>query len=144
MSRIDFYVLPDDGSISPGQYVYRLIGKIYRLGHLVHLHCADESTAQQWNDYLWQAEEDAFLPHSISQMQESPISIHWQAAPSLFQGTVLVNLSSDTPDWLEPDTRIAEVVPGNPSARTQCRDHFRIYQQRGYAIKTHSIPSSPR
>ncbi len=157
MTQIDFYILPDDTQVEPVRYTCRLIEKVYRLGHKIYVHCANETQCRQVDETLWQLDDASFIPHSrlsesatsqnnvtpASAADNSPILIGWQALPE-YHGEVLINLADSIPDFFSRFHRVAEIVPGNMEQRTKSRQNYRFYKERGYPLNTHNIKPSKR
>ncbi|HAU16187.1 MAG: DNA polymerase III subunit chi [Pseudomonadales bacterium] len=138
MTRVDFYILPEDNRISPLLYAARLVEKAFRRGHQIYVHTLDEAQTRQLSDALWQR-PDSILGHSCGQTTEhQPIQVSHQGEPGE-HGDVMVNLAGTIPTFFSRFQRVAEIVPGKPESRSQSRDNFRFYKERGYALKTHNI-----
>lgn len=142
MTQIDFYILPDDTVVEPLRYTCRLIEKVYRLGHGIYVHCADQTQSQAIDQMLWQGDEASFIPHSNEQDQ-SPILIGWQTPPD-HHGEVMVNLAGDIPNFFSRFRRVAEIVPGRTEERTKSRQNYLFYKERGYPLNTHNIKPTNR
>ena len=146
MTQIDFYILPDDNSIDPQTYACRLIEKVYRLGHHMHVHCGNDNELVQMDEKLWRHGPATFLPHNrVSEASAalSPIMLGTEPPPEE-HGEILVNLSGDVPPFFSRFRRVAEIVPGLPEHRTKSRENYLFYKERGYPLNTHSIKSSAR
>lgn len=138
MAQVDFYILPEDNSLSPLLYTVRLVEKAFRLGHRLYIHTADATQTNALSDQLWQRQE-SFLAHSTDVGNaDSAILVSHQGQPGSHCG-VLVNLAGIIPPFFQQFQRIAEIVPGRPESRSQSRDNFRFYKEKGYALKTHNI-----
>lgn len=138
MTRVDFYILPEDNSISPLLYTARLVEKAFRRGHGVYIHTEDAQQTQTLSETLWQRPE-SFLAHNTgSEKGHQRIHISHLGDPGQ-HGDVMVNLAGIIPPFFSRFERVAEIVPGKPESRSQCRDNFRYYKERGYALKTHNI-----
>ena len=138
MTRVDFYILPEDNRISPLNYTARLVEKAFRRGHQIYIHTLDESQTKQLSEELWQRPE-SFLAHGEgTSSQHQPIQISHLGEPGQ-HGDVMVNLAGTIPTFFSRFQRVAEIVPGKPESRSQSRDNFRYYKERGYALNTHNI-----
>ena len=138
MTRIDFYILPEDNQIAPLTYAARLIEKAFRLGHRIYVHTTNEAQTRQLSDALWQR-PNGFLAHDTqSGSAAHSIRISHDGIPGE-HNDVMVNLAGDIPAYFAQFQRVAEIVPGLPAARTQCRINYRFYKERGYAVNTHTI-----
>ncbi|RLT95323.1 DNA polymerase III subunit chi [Ketobacter sp.] len=138
MTRVDFYILPEDNRISPLNYAARLVEKAFRRGHQVYIHTLDDTQTRLLSEELWQRPE-SFLAHGTgSNDPHQPIQISHQGEPQQ-HGDVMVNLAGTIPPFFSRFQRVAEIVPGKPESRSQSRDNFRYYKERGYALNTHNI-----
>ena len=138
MTRVDFYILPEDNRISPLNYTARLVEKAFRRGHQIYIHTVDATQTHQLSEELWQRPE-SFLAHGDdTASQHQAIQISHLGEPGQ-HGDVMVNLAGTIPSFFSRFQRVAEIVPGKPESRSQSRDNFRYYKERGYALKTHNI-----
>lgn len=138
MPQVDFYILPEDNSLSPLLYAARLVEKAFRLGHSLYVHTGDAAQTQALSDQLWQR-EGAFLAHTSDPAGPAQrILVSHQGQPGEHSG-VLVNLAGTIPPFFTQFQRVAEIVPGKPESRSQSRENFRFYKEKGYALKTHNI-----
>lgn len=138
MTRVDFYILPEDNSISLLLYAARLVEKAFRRGHQIYVHTLDDSQTQQLSQQLWQRPESILGHGSGQSSQHQPIHVS-HLGDSGEHGDVMVNLAGTIPTFFSRFQRVAEIVPGKPESRSQSRDNFRYYKERGYALKTHNI-----
>ena len=138
MAQVDFYILPEDNSLSPLLYTVRLVEKAFRLGHRLYVHTTDATQTASLSELLWQR-ESSFLAHSTTAGDTgTAIMISHQGKPGDHTG-VLVNLAGIIPPFFNQFQRVAEIVPGKPESRSQSRDNFRFYREKGYSLKTHNI-----
>lgn len=139
MTRVDFYILPEDNRLSPLLYAARLVEKAFRRGHQIYIHAADEEQSRLLSESLWQRPE-SFLAHSHANQpdQHPAIQVSHQGDPGQ-HSDVMVNLAGVIPPFFSRFERVAEIVPGKPESRSQSRDNFRFYKERGYAVNTHNI-----
>lgn len=140
MTEVDFYILPEDNQIAPLQYAARLIEKALRLNRRIYVHTLNDLQTQQLSQALWQR-PNSFLAHNIcseDQNTNSQILLSHIGNPGKHDD-VMVNLAGVIPPFFSRFQRVAEIVPGNPESRTQCRNNYRFYKERGYALRTHTI-----
>jgi len=143
MTKIDFYQI--ESVEAPLLFSCRLIAKIYRMGHQVHIHTEDEAQAQELDKLLWNFRPEAFIPHSLDTVDEQvPVRIGClgMKEPTLHQ-EVLVNLSGAVPDFFSRFERVAEVVPHSENSRDAARKNFKFYKDRGYEIKYNKVSQRP-
>ena len=130
MTRVDFYVL---GGPAPAlQFACRLIERIYRLRHTLHVRAADADQARQLDDTLWTFRAGAFVPHlRVGTPGRAPVWIGTaQDAPGTPDAVpdVVLNLADDPLPDPTRYTRVAELVPADPAQRERARAHFRHYK----------------
>ena len=145
MTQVDFYILPEDNSLSPLLYAARLVEKAFRRSHRLYVHTASAADSQALSDLLWQR-DGSFLAHDLlsdptsqaASTQGAPVLVSHLGNPGQ-HSDVLVNLAGTVPPFCAAFQRIAEIVPGLPESRSQSRENFRHYKERGYSLKTHNI-----
>lgn len=142
MTQVDFYILPEDNSLEPLLYAARLIEKAFRRGHRLYVHTASAADTQALSDLLWQR-DGSFLAHGAlhdtsSAAPGEAIVVSHLGNPGQHRD-VLVNLAGTVPSFCQNFQRIAEIVPGKPESRSQSRENFRRYKEKGYSLKTHNI-----
>ena len=146
MTQVDFYILPEDNSLEPLHYATRLIEKAFRRGHRLYVHTANAADTQALSDLLWQR-DGSFLAHGA--LDDAPLDTTTAAPGEAIvvshlgnpgqHSDVLVNLAGTVPPFCQNFQRIAEIVPGKPESRSQSRENFRHYKEKGYSLKTHNI-----
>jgi DNA polymerase-3 subunit chi len=52
---------------------------------------------------------------------------------------VLINLAGSVPEFFSRYQRVAELVDGNEQRRTQGRERFRFYRDKGCELHTHQL-----
>ena len=141
MTRIDFYVLPENGSSKPEAVTCRITEKAYSQGHRIFIHTKSREQAQNLDQLLWTYKQDSFLPHALCGTEladDSPIQIGFGSEPN-GHCDVLINLSGEVPGFFSRFERVAELVAGDDDARQRSRDSFRFYKDRGYPLHTHQL-----
>lgn len=139
MTRIDFYVLPNNQAAARRQFACRLAYKAWSQNRQVYLHCGSEAEAEQMDEQLWSFRPDAFLPHSLHQSKPNDVIVcGWEEDPSPHQD-LLVNLSNDTPAFFSRFKRLAEILVTDDSILIPARQRFRFYREQGYAPDTHQL-----
>jgi hypothetical protein len=74
MTKIDFYQIESDEA--PLLFSCRLVAKIYRMGHQVHIHTENEAQAKEMDALLWHFRPESFIPHTLDNLdEEAPIRI---------------------------------------------------------------------
>lgn len=141
MTRVDFYVLGEADAGGAEALACRLTEKIYKLGHRIYVHAGSEEQAQRIDALLWTFRAGSFVPHARrgeADADEVPVLIGSDAEPDP-HNQVLVNLAPEVPNFFSRFERVAEVVTADPAHRTQAREKFRFYRDRGYELQTHNL-----
>lgn len=141
MTKVDFYIL---ASGSRERTACKLSEKAYSLGHRVYVHTESAQQAQHIDELLWTFRDGSFVPHEQYQVDGSndcPIQIGCDESPDT-ECDVLINLASEVPLFFSRFLRVAELVGTEASAKTQGRDRFRFYRDRGYPLETHELATT--
>jgi len=138
MTNVDFYILANG---SRERIACKLSEKAYGMGNRVYIHTRSAEQAQQLDELLWTFREGSFVPHEQYQANticESPIQIGCHESPDT-DCDVLINLSDEVPLFFSRFLRVAELVGTKDTDKTQGRERFRFYRDRGYSLKTHEL-----
>ena len=139
MTRVDFYVLPQE---DPGQrtlFACRLAEKAFAQGHRVYLHTASEGAARELDGLLWSYRPQAFLPHTLLDSGESePLAIGWGQDPGESRD-VMINLDLSVPDFVGRFERVLEIVVQHPDIRDPLRESWKRYKHYGYPLEKHDL-----
>jgi DNA polymerase-3 subunit chi len=138
VTRIDFYILPDVALSALNRFACRLASKAVSSGHSVLMHTANETAGRELDELLWHYPDRRFLPHAVMHGDDPggvPVLIGWEP-PERYDG-VLINLTSDVPEFFARFQRVAEIVV--QEARDQGRDRYRFYRRRGYPLYDHDM-----
>ncbi len=145
MTRIDFYILPDNTANGRELFACRLAEKVYKMGHSLYLHTATSEQAKQLDDLLWRYKESSFLPHVIEGEQQHnlpPILIgHHTETPTEphSHSDVLINLAPSVPGFFSRFERVAELINQADDLKAAGRERFKFYRDRGYLLETHNL-----
>ena len=148
MTRIDFYILPDSQQQARLLFICRLVEKAYKQKHRVYIHCENETSSQAIDELLWSYRPESFIPHQRldDNTAPAPIAIGHGASsgdsaisPPGDHHDVLINLSSDIPDFFSRFQRCVEVVVQLPTVLETTRRHFSFYRERGYPLHSHDL-----
>ena len=138
MPEVDFYVLPSSDPDSRLAFACRLTEKVWRLGHRIYLHCADQAQLAAMDERLWRFKAEAFVPHGP--VAEDPTGVialgHGQQAPQHHRD-VLINLDLVVPGFVEQFARVVELVAQQPHILQASRKNFRYYRDLGYPLRNH-------
>ncbi|MGH1439087.1 MAG: DNA polymerase III subunit chi [Cellvibrionaceae bacterium] len=143
MTRIDFYVLPDEAAIVRMHYACRLAEKAVHHGHHIVIAVDDEAQAHNLSDYLWSFKPESFLPHQIQDSADSeisPIMVVWDKDYDEHHD-ILINLSQALHEGFSRFQRVMEIVVQEEACLASTRAHFQFYRERGYPLKSHTIES---
>lgn len=138
MPQVDFYILPEDNSLSPLLYTVRLVEKVFRLGYRLYVHTTDADQTAALSEQLWQRSGSLLAHDTGANAPGSIIQVSHQQQPG-DHNSVLVNLAGTIPAFFGQFQRVAEIVPGLPQARAQSRENYRFYKERGYSLNIHNI-----
>ena len=142
MTQIDFHILQDASVEARWLYVCRFIEKVERLGHNILVVTDNLEQAQELDDLLWSFKPESFIAHQIIGGDEpAKVEITYVsdsgAVESGAHHDVLINLSSQIPEFFSRFVRLAEIVIQEPKILENTREHYKFYKQRGYPISQH-------
>lgn len=147
MASVDFYILPDDQTISLQQYACKLAEQNWLSGQRVLIQTDSIEDSQQLDELLWNVSADSFIPHGIATLeavdQEQPILISHQKINDInFQH--VINLSSRPSDVMDNSLNIDELkideILNQNEQRKQCgRANYKIYRDHGYTLEHHTL-----
>ncbi len=138
MTRVDFYILDDQGLDASMRFACVLGMKAYFKGNPVHVHVNDAQAATALDELMWDYPKHRFLPHEIiedEQTASSPIHIGCRA-PRHCEG-LLINLGDEVPSFFGRFDRVAEVIVG--ATREAGRTRWAHYRDRGYPLHHHQL-----
>jgi len=140
MTRIDFYVLPDDSTDKQHIFACRLAQKASKQGHRVYIHTESAEQSEKLDHLLWSFSPTSFVPHTINadDCANNPVYINHSGDP-LDIHDVLINLTQKTPDCFGRFERFAELVNQDGAVKQAGRERFKFYKSRGYPLQTHKI-----
>ena len=134
--QVDFYVLP--ANIPRDNFICRIIDKAYNQNKKIHLHVANQTQAQQFDELLWTFRDTSFIPHALyaSDSEQAAVEIGWDPEKSNHQ-EIVINLTDAIPEiaWLAD--RVIECV--TTENKTLARQHFKTYREKGLQVQSHNI-----
>lgn len=139
MTRVDFYILPEQGGTDPLTAAAKLCDKAVAAGKRLYV-TADGGRLEQLSDLLWTQRQGSFLSQE-RYLREVPV----EPLPQVLLGEVeppegwqdiLLTLSPQVPAWFSRFERVLEIVPGDAESRARCRERFKFYRDRGYELKS--------
>jgi DNA polymerase-3 subunit chi len=139
MTQVDFYILNATGHDRSIVFAARLIEKLYREGHRVHIHFDDESKLKRLDETLWTARDVSFIPHQIAagSLEDCPVTLGMKD----FEGTdeILLNFATEIPEFFSHFKRVVEVINTQDMDIHHGRKRYRFYRDRGYPLNNHPI-----
>ncbi len=141
MTRVDFYVLNPRSTDDRFRFACRLADKIYQQGRRVYLQASSDAEARQLDRLLWTFRQGSFVPHGLQSETDpavTPVIIGYTDRAD-GECDVLINLSTDIPEFFGRFSRVAEVIDQDPLVRSAGRERFRRYRDRGCNLTSHDI-----
>jgi DNA polymerase-3 subunit chi len=139
MTQVDFYILPTPLPSARLDFACKLAEKAWRLGHQVHVHCADAGQRDALDARLWAFKGESFVPHSqADDPAQAPVTLGLNT-PAGDTGDLLINLTLAVPSFVGRFARVAEIVIADPPVRNQARENFRFYREQGYPLQDHRL-----
>lgn len=145
MTRVDFYVLPDDAADGPLPTACRLCEKAAGSGKRVHVHAPDEDVAREFDRLLWVYKQGGFVAHERIGASADPAPaavLIGSGEPLPSHQDVLVNLGADVPEFYDRFERVLEIVAGDGAQRARSRARFKFYRDAGLAPETHKLDAA--
>ena len=143
MSRVDFYILPDESRQSMQRFACRLAEKAYLQGHKVLIQTESAEEARQMDDLLWTLQDDNFIPHGIFNASSSDVQpvVIYHSNEKMDNINLLINLSSLSMQDQSVE-RIAEILNQQTSRKQTGREHYKTYRNSGFDMHHHEIKPS--
>ena len=139
MTQVDFYVLPENGSLTARAAVGRIAEKALSRGHQIFVQVKDEAAAIRLHESLWTFREASFLPHAIAGQDDGePLVIGWEDPP-VEHDDVLINTTGAVPGHFARFSRLAEIVAPDAATIAASREAWRFYRDRGYPLAKHDL-----
>jgi len=142
VTRVDFYVLRSTAASEIQRTACRIAEKAYRLGQKVFLHTASENSAREVDQLLWVFRDGSFIPHELADSDDAghtPVVIGHDREPDPAHRDLLINLADEVPLFFSRFERVAEIVGGEETQKSNGRERFRFYRDRGYSLNTHEL-----
>ncbi|MDP3858075.1 MAG: DNA polymerase III subunit chi [Stagnimonas sp.] len=139
MTRVDFYILPEQGGTDPLTAAAKLCDKAVAAGHRLYV-TAGAARLDQLSDLLWTLRQGSFLAQErylhAAPVEPLPQVLLGEIEPPEAWHDILLTLSPEVPAWFSRFERVLEIVPGDPDSRARCRERFKFYRDRGYELKS--------
>ncbi len=143
MTRVDFYISPNQAIDASLQLACRIAEKAYSKNNRVYVHVQDPQQVKRLDDLLWIFRDGSFVPHcqsSDKHVTQAAVVIGCGELPEIAPD-VLINLADEVPNFFTRFERVAEIVSGTEPARNIARSRFKFYRERGYPLETHELNS---
>ena len=137
MTSIDFYFNAADRL----EVACRLAGKAVAQKKRMVIYAPGAEVAHRIDQMLWTWQALSFVPHCLANdaiAPETPVLIasEGDSAPDC---DVLVNLSTQCPEFFARYPRLLEIVSRDDEDRKAGRARYAWYRERGYAIRNHDL-----
>ncbi|HVT35366.1 MAG TPA: DNA polymerase III subunit chi [Nevskiaceae bacterium] len=143
MTRIDFYILPEQASAAEGAVMTacKLCDKATGAGMKVYIHAPDAALAEEIDGALWSFRQGSFIAHEkyLGRPLEAPLpaALIGEIEPPDTHHGAMINLSPSVPSFFSRFERVLEIVPGDADSRAKCRERYKFYRDRGYELRTY-------
>lgn len=143
MTKIDFYILKGTSVDERFALVCRLAEKAISRNQKLFIHTEDEETAVTLDKMLWTYRPTSFIPHKLiaegskTQSIESVV-IAFDVEPDSSR-PVLINLAGSVPFFFSRFERTLEIINDQDEIKTQARDRWGFYKDRGYPLQHHKL-----
>jgi DNA polymerase III subunit chi len=142
MTQVDFHILQDSSTDARWLYTCRFVEKVATLGHTILIAVDTEHEAKMLDELLWSFKPESFIPHHmIGDKNKTQVEITYTTdsytKDYTGQQQVLVNISSQVPNYFSCFERLTEIVIQEPKVLENTREHYKFYKQRGYPINQH-------
>lgn len=163
MTQVDFYILGDDSHRDINQMVCRLCEKALAQKMSVLIYAKSSSQAQQLDELLWTFKANSFIAHSFiaqkNQLHESESNSELNIDTSFFYPVLicseqliddcrkiigqykqlLINLTTETPSFVQQFERVAELVGKEVDEKEVARNRYRFYRKNGYNLNKYDL-----
>ncbi len=152
MTQVDFYILATQSDDSWLRLACRITEKARQQKLKVYLHSANAADATRLDGLLWTFSQGSFIPHRLvgsssdEPFEDSVLIGHSDLAAEIPTDTpvtqrwdLMINLTTQVPEFFSRYDRVAEVIDANPVRRENGRERFRFYRDRGYELNTHKL-----
>lgn len=140
MTRVDFYILPEQGGSDPLSAAVRLCDKAAAAGHRLYVTASDPARLDALGDLLWTQRQGSFLAHErylhSAPVEPLPQVLIGEREPPEGWQDILLTLCAEVPSYFSRFERVLEIVPGDAESRARCRERFKFYRERGYELRS--------
>jgi DNA polymerase-3 subunit chi len=143
VSRIDFYVLSQEGGDARLRVACRLAEKAVEQGKRVYVQTASEAETQRLDELLWTFNDRSFLPHEVAgdagPSHERVVILLGEGAAPASHRQLLINLTNSMPTALSEYERVAEIVDPDPERKRLSRERYKAYREQGCELESHNL-----
>ncbi len=142
MTRVDFYVLPEDSTGGATLTACQLCEKAVADGKRVYVHVTQPALAMDMDKLLWTFRQGSFIAHErlgATAEEPRPAVLIGDTDPPSTHHDVLINLDTEVPSFFSRFERVLEIVHGDAATRAKSRERFKYYRDRGYSLDTHKL-----
>lgn len=138
MTRIDFYIIPQDQPEQILIFACKLAEKAFKLDHKITIKVDTEAQATDLDRLLWEFRPESFIPHvKENDTEDAPVRIVWDKLGNDYE--VLINLSSEVPSEFTRFQRVTQIASQHEAQRAKSREHYKFYKERGYPLHNHDL-----
>ncbi len=142
MPKVRFYVLPSASQEARLLFTCKVLEKVFRQQKTCYVLSDDENQGKALDERLWTFRAGSFVPHEIYQgirpRSANAVLIGVGQPPEAWM-QVLVNLSERLPENLERYEKIFEILSNDETSKRLGRQRYRLYQQLGLDLATHTL-----
>ncbi len=143
--QVLFYVLnqqDEPGFQVPAHFNFacQIIADLFSRGRRVFVFTDNQEDAHQIDELLWGFDPERFIPHNLAgegPKQGAPIEISW--LPPTNRRMTLINLSTNTPGFINQFNEIIDFVPADDTLKQQARARYVNYRQKGCQLSTTQV-----
>jgi DNA polymerase-3 subunit chi len=145
MTEAIFYLLNTSQPRERYLVACRVAEKAYKLGERVFILTSSAEETRTLDNLLWSFKQGSFIPHAIvddaSQQADKQLdnTVLIGTNSLTTNATVLINLSTESPENIETFERIAEFIDQDVQIKQAGRQRYKAYQSKNFQLKTHKL-----
>ncbi|MFC3094545.1 DNA polymerase III subunit chi [Alteromonas sediminis] len=143
MTQVTFYSLPAD-DLDGQQLACQLAADLYGDKIKASVWCKDITQAHAFDELLWQAPIDRFIPHNLKgegPVNGAPVEVCWLESDVRVRQSVIA-LSGSTLSEPQRFNHIIDFVPAQEAAKQAARERYKYYQRAGCAMQFAQPPGA--
>ena len=140
MTRIAFYVGQSNSLQARLLLACKLVEKALAQDMQIYIHTDHFNTSTRMDELLWTYNDLSFIPHALAPSTEQGLKVligHDSEPPEPCE--FLINLSNETPNFLERFERMAEVLDQEEAILVAGRNRYQLYRKQGYNLDYHQL-----